>query len=100
MDRDPIAYEMLKAALYDGRVDLPKHDHLERELVSLERDEKTGKVDHLPHGSKDLADALAGVVWGLSTRLEVYYEHDVGPWESPSLLKFLSQSDSERDAAE
>ena len=93
MDKTPISYEILKAALYDGRVDLPKHDQLELELVNLERDEKTGKVDHPPHGSKDLADALAGVVYGISRRRDVWNEHGVNPYEvAPSFISYLRQA--------
>ena len=62
VDRDPCPYEVHKAAVYDGHLDLPEHDALHRELLALERDARTGKVDHPPHGgSKDVAAALAAV---------------------------------------
>ncbi len=100
MDKTPLPYEVLKAALYDGRIDLPKNSQLEMELVSLERDEKTGKVDHTPHCSKDLADALAGVVFGLSRRWEVWNQHGVNPREvAPTLVNYLCQTDTEEHAA-
>ena len=57
------------------------HDKLHKELLNLERDAKTGKVRHLPGGSKDLADALAGVVYGLTMRRAVWFQHDVRPEE-------------------
>jgi hypothetical protein len=38
----------------------------------LEKDAKTGRVDHPPGGSKDLSDALAGVVHGLTMRRELW----------------------------
>ena len=101
MDKTPVPYEVLKAALYDGRVDLPKHDQLELELVSLERDEKTGKVDHTPHSTKDLADALAGVVFELSRRWEVWNQHGVNPYEAaPTFVNYLRLTGLEEHAAE
>ena len=65
-------YDFLKSAVYDGRVAIPQHPRLQKELLMLERDTKTGKVDHPPAGSKDCADALAGVVYGLTMRREVW----------------------------
>ncbi len=38
-------------------------------------------MDHPPHGSKDLADALAGVVYGLTMRRDVWWQHEVNPFE-------------------
>jgi hypothetical protein len=70
-------YEYLRNAIYDGRVYLPKHDKLQRELLKLEFDARRQKVDHPAHGnlgSKDLADAVAGVVYQLSRRREVLHE--------------------------
>ncbi len=74
-------YDVLKTALYDGRVEIPAHDALLGELLALERDARTGRVDHPPHGSKDLADALAGVVYGLTMRCDVWWQHEVNPFE-------------------
>ena len=86
MDRTPDAYEILKSALYDQRVSIPKNKLLQSELLSLEVDAKTGKIDHPPSGSKDLADALAGVVYGLTMRREVWFQHRVDPYrDAPSL---------------
>ena len=56
-------YETLRTAIYDERVLCYHNPILERELMQLERREK--RIDHpVAHGaSKDLADALAGVVY-------------------------------------
>jgi hypothetical protein len=73
MDVTPcLPYDYLKSAVYDGRVAMPSHDKLRTEILSLERSLKTGKVDHPPAGSKDCADALAGVVYGLTMRREMW----------------------------
>jgi hypothetical protein len=88
MDRTPLAYELLKAALYDRRVDVPENETLLGELLSLEVDAKTEKIDHRPGGSKDLADALAGVVHGLTMRREVWWQHRVNPNQAaPHLVR-------------
>jgi len=62
VDKNLSAYEQLKSAIYDERVLCYRVPKLEEELLSLELDEKRGKVDHGPLGSKDLTDALAGVI--------------------------------------
>ena len=43
----------------------------------MERDEKKDKIDHRPTESKDVADALAGVVWGLTRRMEIWHRWKV-----------------------
>lgn len=65
-------YDFLKSAIYDGRVIAQAHPHVKKELLHLERDAKTGKIDHPPAGSKDCADAMAGVVFGLTMRREIW----------------------------
>ena len=53
-------------------------------------------MDHPPHGSKDLADALAGVVYGLTMRCEVWWQHGVTPFEvAPRLVESVSSRDRE-----
>lgn len=74
-------YDILKGAYYDGRMSAPKHEHLIVELLSLEKDLKSGKIDHPPNGSKDVADALAGVVYGLTMRREIW-----GLFKIPTLM--------------
>lgn len=77
MDTSRIPYDTLKQALYDGRVLLPEHYRLKKELLALEIDHKKNKIDHNAHNSKDISDALAGVVYGLSTRREVWSSHGI-----------------------
>lgn len=72
LDKDTTGYEILKQAVYDERIAMPLHTKCTKELITLERDTKKNRVDHPPQGSKDCADALAGVVWGLNTRLEIW----------------------------
>jgi hypothetical protein len=72
MDRTPIPYETLKQAIYDGRVKIPSHDKLQKELIELEFDARKNKIDHPPNSSKDISDCLAGVVYGLTMRRETW----------------------------
>jgi hypothetical protein len=86
VDTDMTAYEVLKQAIYDGRLQVPVHPKVRKELVSLEIDQKKGKVDHPPHGSKDVADALAGVVYGLTMRREIWQKHGVPLTKIPKAI--------------
>ncbi|MFO1157255.1 MAG: hypothetical protein U1E60_00295 [Reyranellaceae bacterium] len=95
MDSDPMPYDVTKTALYDGRVAAPAHVRAQAELVRLERDPRTGRIDHPPNFSKDCADALAGVVFGLSYRRESWVRHGV-PMQG-SLLQIAGRL-ADRDA--
>lgn len=95
LDTTMVPYQFTKAALYDGRVPMPDHERLKTELITLERDFKRNKVDHNAHGSKDIADALAGVVYGLTMRKEIWLAHEVNPVLSPSVSQQLSQQRDE-----
>jgi hypothetical protein len=54
MDRTSLPYDVTKTAFYDGRLRLPKHDKALSEIVRLERDPQSGKIDHPPNFSKEL----------------------------------------------
>lgn len=86
MDVDTKPYDILKTALYDDRVDMPPNPKLQKELISLEFDVKKGKVDHPPTGSKDIADSLAGVVYGLTMRREIWMNHSIPPTSIPTSI--------------
>lgn len=91
MDVTPcIPYDIAKSAVYDGRVAMPAHTKLVTEILSLERDLKTGKIDHPPAGSKDCADALAGVIYGLTMRREIWGLFKVPLISIPSSLRMAS----------
>jgi len=77
IDKTPEAYDVMKTAFYDGRIEAPQHDKALEEIVRLERDPKTGLIDHAPRFSKDCADAMAGVVHGLTMRREIWVRHNV-----------------------
>jgi len=60
IDRTPEAYYTLKAALLDNRLDYYPYRQFIQELQQLE-ELKGSKIDHPRGGSKDVADAVAGV---------------------------------------
>lgn len=73
VDRKPDPYEVLKTALYEGRLRLINNSIVIRELHQLQRipHGRSGhwKIDHPKRGSKDIADALCGVTFSLSLHL-------------------------------
>jgi hypothetical protein len=95
VDRKSAPYEITKMALYDGRVEIPEHPKLLKELISLEKDAQTGKIDHPMNGSKDIADGLAGVVYGLTTRRELWVRHGVPPVRIPPSVRECLREDAE-----
>lgn len=63
LDRTPDGYIALRSVILEERIDMLRCDLLETELINLQRDSVTGKVDHPVGGSKDIADSLAGALW-------------------------------------
>lgn len=66
LDRTPEGYHILREAMVEDRIEMIRHSRLENELIYLQRDSATGKLDHPPDGSKDISDSLAGSIWDLS----------------------------------
>lgn len=86
MDTDTVAYDVAKQALYDGRVLAPESAKAQQEWARLERDPKTRKIDHPPKGSKDISDSMAGVIYGLTMRREIWTRHGVSLRAIPTNL--------------
>lgn len=89
MDRTIDPYEIMKQAMYDGRVFAPAHDKCVEEIVGLEIDVtrgRNGKIDHKPNGSKDCSDALAGMIYGISRRREIWVRYGIPTWRIPQIL--------------
>jgi LAGLIDADG-like domain len=66
VDRTTGPYDLVKLALYENRISMYRYDPLLRELKDLQKNWKSGKVDHpdpseVPGASKDVSDALAQV---------------------------------------
>lgn len=84
IDIKPQPYDFTKSAIYTGRVSMPEHPKCRVEILSLEKDTKTGKIDHPATGSKDCSDSLAGVVYGLTNRREVWGMYGIPLLRLPS----------------
>ena len=74
VDKDTKSYDSLKTALYEDRLKCYRYEPLISELKELELHlgggrTRLGKVDHPDSGSKDVSDAVAQVVYALTTRL-------------------------------
>lgn len=75
VDKSTLPYEDLREAIYEQRVEFPKYmtyyrngdtETMEIALKELmELSESGGKVDHPQDGSKDVCDAMAGVMYSL-----------------------------------
>ena len=65
----------------------------------MELDPKSGKVDHPPGGSKDLADSMTGVIYWLTMMTDVWRQFDVPLSELPdSLVEQVAREGEEADA--
>lgn len=73
VDKDTKAYESLKEAIYQGRLDYYPHRQFIDEAKALEL-VNGEKVDHQPHNSKDVSDAVAGVVYSLTLKPPTIYQ--------------------------
>lgn len=69
-----LPYQTLRSAIYEKRVDIYENSFLTDELLGLEKDQNTGKVDHSPSGinSKDQADAFCGSLYCASKFADEY----------------------------
>jgi hypothetical protein len=100
MDLSPEPHHRLRRAYMEGRVSVYPYPKSEEELGGLERiitgQVKGGnmveKIDHPPHGSKDVADAEAGVVDNIET-----YATEIVENTAPS--KYIERVSSKLDVA-
>jgi len=60
-DGNPAVYNALKDAIYEDRLMTYWYEPAYWEIIRLEKNERTGKVDHPKSGSKDVSDSMAGV---------------------------------------
>ena len=67
-----IPYQFLKNVIYEQRLEMFEDNALIEELVNLERDINTGKVDHPTGFRKDCCDSLCGSVFTASKYAEEY----------------------------
>jgi hypothetical protein len=68
VDRPITAYDSLRGTIYDGRLKMYHYPIVLEELRRLEFNVQRKKVDHPSDGTKDVADALCGVVYTLNAK--------------------------------
>ena len=75
---EPGAYEMFKSELYASRVILPDNEDLFSELIFLQKDETSGRIDHAPGHHNDISDSMVSSLFlltttrGIKTQARVY----------------------------
>ena len=67
-----IPYQYFRSAIYEKRIQMFKDDELFSEIIDLERNINTGKVDHPDAGRKDACDSFAASVFSASKFAEQY----------------------------
>lgn len=77
-DRVCVPYQHFRSVIYEKRLIVyDKCDLLTNEIVALERNNNTGKVDHPDNGSKDQADSVCAAVYDAS-KFADQYVYDYG----------------------
>ena len=73
-DRVCLPYQFFKNVIYEQRIEMYDSTLLTEEIIGLERNNNSGKVDHSPSGinSKDSADAVCGALWNASKHVEEF----------------------------
>jgi hypothetical protein len=105
VDRPMDAYNAMKEAILEDRLVLYEYEPFLEEAIRLEVNEAKQKVDHPPKGSKDVTDAVAGVVFhctlakvgGAGTaEADINYgtSNDPGQW-APSSWEHIAGPDAE-----
>lgn len=97
LDRTPLPYEISKQAILDGRVYAPFHKKAHTEWRLLQQDPEDGKVDHPPNGSKDVADAMAGVIYGLTMRRELWAQHGVSLRQAAPSIQVAAEKNAKKE---
>lgn len=73
-DRICLPYQFFKNVIYEKRIEMYDTNLLTEEIIGLERNNNSGKVDHSPTGvnSKDSADAVCGALWNASKHIDEF----------------------------
>ena len=74
VDTDRICkpYQYFRSCIYEKRIEMYYSARLFDEVISLEKNNNTGKVDHPPNGHKDVSDAVCGAIYNASKNAEQY----------------------------
>ena len=72
-----VPYQYFKNTIYEKRIEIYDSKELVSELIDLERNINTGKIDHPDKGKKDIADAVCGATYTAS-KDAVQYAYEYG----------------------
>ena len=82
-----VPYQYFRSTIYEKRLQMFKDDELFSEIIDLERNINTGKVDHPDGGRKDACDSFCGAVFEASKHAD-QFAFDYG--ESLDLMRKVS----------
>ena len=71
-DRICVPYQYFKSTIYDKRLEIYDDKVLISEIIDLERNIDSGKVDHPDGGKKDVCDAVCGAIYNASKHAEEF----------------------------
>ena len=87
-------YQYFKSTIYEKRIEMFNQETLIQEIVELERNINTGKVDHPDGFRKDASDAVCGALYNASQHAEEF-AYDYG--ETYDLVKEVSMPTDQRN---
>lgn len=65
-------YQYFRSSIYEKRIEMYENVLLTEELIDLERNNNSGKIDHSQNRSKDQADAVCGALYNASKHAEEF----------------------------
>lgn len=72
-----IPYQYFRSTIYEKRLEMYRSNTLIDEIIDLERNINTGKIDHPDGGRKDVCDAVCGAIFNASQYAE-QFAYDYG----------------------
>ena len=85
-------YQYFRTSIYEKRLSIYESTTLIDEIIDLERNINTGKVDHPDGGRKDVCDAVCGATFNASRHAEEY-AYDYGEdWNETMSMNLASTS--------
>ena len=67
-----VPYQYFKTTIYENRLECFEDKTLTEEVIDLERNINTGKVDHPDGGRKDACDSIVGAIYNASQHAEEF----------------------------
>ena len=65
-------YQYFRSTIYERRIDMYRSKPLIEEIIDLERNTSSGKIDHPDGGKKDISDAVCGAIFNASSHAEEF----------------------------